>query len=536
MCTVERDAAHARSSSSRGPVPAIANWRPGATPSASFRAGVTGSGSHPSAIKRSEPPPVSEPPRVSETPPPVPSAGAGGDDPLVGTVLLERVRIERPIARGGMGKVYYGEQVRMKRPCAIKILDPRMGGDNDIAEFTRRFLLEASIAAKLTHPNVVTIFDYGETADGSCFIAMEYLEGKSLSEELKSVGRMPAERAIHIVRQVARALREAHALGVVHRDMKPGNVYLVKRDDDDDVVKVLDFGLVKDNAAEGGQEQQHTQFGQIMGSPRYMAPEQVQGKPVDSRTDIYSVGAMLFTMLAGRPPFDKASELAILMAQVSEKPPPIGSVAPDVVLPPGLEAVVMKCLAKDPAERYASMEELINALKLRPDGQATTSDSGALASPRLVPPVLTVGEPEPRRRTAVPWVLAGATAVLLVAGFALVSRDRLSDAPTAGISPVPSLVPSSAPSPAPVPSAPPPPPAPVVTARLHVDTDPPGVKIKEEGEVMCEATPCDIVYTGPMADPTYEHLLVLLKVDYKLERKLVKVSASPLSVKMTRAR
>lgn len=448
----------------------------------------------------------------------------------MGTVLLERVRIERPIARGGMGKVYYGEQVRMKRPCAIKILDPRMGGESDIAEFTRRFLLEASIAAKLTHPNVVTIFDYGETADGSCFIAMEYLEGRSLSEELKAVGRMPPERAIHIVRQVARALREAHALGVVHRDMKPGNVYLVKRDDDDDVVKVLDFGLVKDNAAAEAQEQQHTQFGQIMGSPRYMAPEQVQGKAVDGRTDIYSVGAMLYTMLAGRPPFDKASELAILMAQVSEKPPPIASVAPDVVLPPGLEAVVMKCLAKNPDDRYASMEELINALKLRPDAQSTTSDSGALASPRLLPPVLTVGEPAPRRRVAMPWVLAGAAAVVLAVGLTLLSRG--SDTPVATASPP---VASSAPA-VPLPAPTLPPPAPVATATLHVDSDPPGVKVKEEGEVMCEATPCDIVYTGAMADPTYEHLLVFLKPDYKLERKLVKLSASPLNVRMTRAR
>jgi serine/threonine-protein kinase len=423
----------------------------------------------------------------------------------------------------------------MKRPCAIKILDPRMGGGGgDIAEFTRRFLLEASIAAKLTHPYVVTIFDYGETADGSCFIAMEYLEGKSLSDELKAVGRLPAERTIHIVRQVARALREAHALGVVHRDMKPGNVYLVARDDDDDVVKVLDFGLVKDNAAADGQDQ-HTQFGQIMGSPRYMAPEQVQGKPVDGRTDIYSVGAMMYAMLAGKPPFDKASELAILMAQVSEKPPPIGSVAPDLVLPPGLEAVVMKCLAKNPDERYASMEELINALKLRPDGQITASDSGGLSAPRLLQPVLSSSavEPPPRRRVAVPWVLAGAAAVVLVLGLTLLSRG--SD-PSTGTSPAAasSSSPAASVAPPPPPVAPPPPPA--ATAMLHIDSDPPGVKVKEEGDVLCEATPCDIVYTGAQADPTYEHLLVFLKADYKLERKLVKVSASPLSVHMTRAR
>ncbi len=483
------------------------------------------SGARSSGTLSSAPPP----PRVSETPPPVPSAGEPGDDPLLGTVLLDRVRIERPIARGGMGKVYYGQQVGMNRPCAIKILNPRMSGGGDIAEFTRRFLLEASIAAKLTHPNVVTIFDYGETADGSCFIAMEYLEGKSLSDELKAVGRITADRAIHIVRQVARALREAHALGVVHRDMKPGNVYLVKRDDDDDVVKVLDFGLVKDNASGDGQE--HTQFGQIMGSPRYMAPEQVQGKHVDARTDVYSVGAMLYAMLVGKPPFDRASELAILMAQVSEMPPPMSSVAPDLVLLPGLEAVVMKCLAKNPADRFASMEALIHGLKLLPDAFATSSDSGALSAPRLVPPVLSV-EPVEAKRSAAPWLIVGVTAVVIAGGVALMSRG--SDAPAAT-----AIFPALASAPAALPVTPPPPtaaPAPVATAALHVDTDPSGAKVKEDGEVMCEATPCDVVYTGAQADPTFEHLLTFLKADYKLERKIVKLSASPYSLKMTRVR
>ena len=286
---------------------------------------------HPAApeTKEKSSPAASMPPipRVSSTP--AASARRRGDDedPLIGSVLLERVRIDRPIARGGMGKVYYGMQVSMKRPCAIKVLDPRLAGGGDVVDFTRRFLLEASTAARLTHPNVVTIFDYGETADGRCFIAMEYLEGRTLSEELKKNGKLSSERAIHVTRQVARALREAHALGVVHRDMKPGNVFLMKRDDDDDFAKVLDFGLVKETSPTDGADQ--TQVGQIMGSPRYMAPEQVQGKAVDARTDVYSVGTMLYAMLAGRPPFDKATDLATMMAQVSDAPPPIQTVAPD---------------------------------------------------------------------------------------------------------------------------------------------------------------------------------------------------------------
>lgn len=486
---------------------------------------------------RSDPPQRTSTPRVSSTPPPVvPAAGHDGHDPLVGTTLLDRVKVIRPIARGGMGKVYLGEQVRLKRPCAIKVLDPRLGGEADIADFTRRFLLEASIAAKLTHPNVVTIFDYGETADGSCFIAMEYLEGRSLSDELKKVGRLDPERAIHITRQVARALREAHALGVVHRDMKPGNVYLTKGEDDEgDAVKVLDFGLVKDNTV-SAEAQDHTQMGQVMGSPRYMAPEQVQGKPVDGRTDIYSVGAMLYAMLTGRPPFDKATELAVMMAQVSEAPAPFATVAPDLVLPAGLEALVMKCLAKNPDERYGSMEELVIALRLRPDGALTSSDSGGHTSPPLAPPALgmlgAAAQPSlPPKRSVMPWVAAGLVAGAVALGVTVLSRSG-GDTATATTPPLPSAPTASAavvqPPPAPTPSAA------KATSLLHVDTDPPGAKVKEEGDVLCESTPCDIVFTGAQADPTFEHLLTFWKADYKLERKLVKVSASPLNVKMSR--
>jgi eukaryotic-like serine/threonine-protein kinase len=484
-------------------------------------------------LKPSSPPPDAHAapsrgslPRASSTPPPVTASGRDDDDPLLGAVLMERVRIERAIARGGMGKVYFGEQVRMKRPCAIKILDPRLAGAGDAGEFARRFQLEASTAAKLTHPNVVTIFDYGETEDGRCFIAMEYLEGRSLSDELKKSGPISAERAIHITRQTARALREAHTLGVVHRDMKPGNIYLVEQDDDTDFVKVLDFGLVKETSQ--SEQQEHTQIGQIMGSPRYMAPEQVQGKAVDGRTDIYSVGVMLYAMLAGKPPFDRATELSTMMAQVSDPPPPIGSVAPDVLLPPGLEAVVMKCLAKRPEDRFASMEELITALKLRPGAMTTESDSGRQPSPLLMAPAPTTpSQPAQQRRGTMLFILAVAAVVGVALTAALLTRQE---------TPPPAAAPPSAVALPPPPTKPSAPPPPKVTAMLHVETDPPGAKVKEEGDLVCEATPCDITYTGDQADPTFEHLLTFLKSDYKLERKLVKVGASPITVKMTRAR
>jgi len=308
--------------------------------------------------------------------------------------------------------------------------------------------------------------------------------------------------------------------------MKPGNVFLVHQDDDEDFVKVLDFGLVKETSQSDAQE--NTQVGQIMGSPRYMAPEQVQGKAVDGRTDIYSLGVMLYAMLTGRPPFERATELSTMMAQVSDPPPPLASVAPDVLLPPGLEAVVMKCLAKRPEDRFSSMEELITALKLRPGAMTTESDSGRHTSPLLIAPVLP-STPVPQRRGTMLFILAVAAVVGLVLTAALVTREDAS--PTSTTAP-----PSATPLPPTGPTASAPSIKPRVTATLHVDTEPSGAKVKEEGDLVCEATPCDIPYTGEQADPTYEHLLTFLKADYRLERKLVKVSASPITVKMIRAR
>ena len=191
----------------------------------------------------------------------------------------------------------------------------------------------------------------------------------------------------------------------------------------------------------------------------------------------------------------------------------------------------MKCLAKNPDDRFASMEELITALKLRPGMMTTSSDSGRhTASPLLAPPNLDSGpgRTQARRRSALPFILAVGAVVGVALTAALLTRQDDSPGRVAAL-------PAST-TPLPPPSVPPPPPPPKVTATLHVETEPPGARVKEEGDLVCEATPCDIVYSGDQADPTFEHLLTFLKADYKLERKLVKVSASPLSVRMTRAR
>jgi serine/threonine-protein kinase len=444
-------------------------------------------------------------------------------------VLLDRVRIVRAIAQGGMGRVYLGEQTRLNRRCAVKVLDPRLVAGDDAHEFIERFLLEASIAAKLTHPNAVTIFDYGDTPEGSCFIAMEYLEGRSLADELKAAGRLPPERAVHIALQVGRALREAHEVGAVHRDIKPGNVFLVRRDDDDDFVKVLDFGLVEET--QGGDDAAPS--APIVGSPRYMAPEQVQGKSVDARTDVYALGAMLYAMLTGRPPFERATELATMMAQVSDVPPAFASAVPRVLLPHGIEAVVMKCLAKDPDNRFASMAELVDALKM--EGAAASVDSGHLTRPKLVDPLMSsrtfaaqIEPPEaPKRRSVATAVVAGFGVLLVAAwlGRSVLSRRAMTSTPAAALAPSPevaAIAPSS--------------PALRLAATLHVETNPEGARVKEEGDTVCEATPCDIAYVGDSAAPGFEHLLVFMKADHKVERKLVTIGASPMRVTLTKAR
>ncbi len=288
-----------------------------------------------------------------------PALDASFSDPLVGRIV-SGYRVLSLIAKGGMGKVYRAEQASLGRPVALKVLHPTYSGAHD-PEFHKRFFLEASICSKLRHPSTITIFDYGRTEDEIYFIAMELLEGRTLHRALRQDGAFAPARVIHVAAQIARSLREAHALGVVHRDLKPANVFLVQHGDEPDFVKVLDFGLVKDlSDQEKGQEL--TQTGLFLGSPKYMSPEQVRGEQLDTRTDIYSLGVMMYELLAGRPPFVKSSSVDVLYAHVHETPRPISLVAPTQV-PSDLEEVVMRALAKRPQDRFASMDELLHALR-----------------------------------------------------------------------------------------------------------------------------------------------------------------------------
>ena len=224
-----------------------------------------------------------------------------------------------------------------------------------------RFEREVQATAKLTHWNSVEIFDYGHTEDGDFYYVMEYLPGMSLEELVKQHGPLPPERAIHFLRQTCGALREAHHLGLIHRDVKPGNICAAKLGGVYDVAKLLDFGLVRQEVADQQQELNVTQEGSFGGSPLYMPPEQVASySEVDGRADIYALGAVAYFLLTGRPPFDGRTAMEVIMAHATSPVTPLSKIVPSI--PPDLEAVVLRCLEKRPENRFQDAESLEQAL------------------------------------------------------------------------------------------------------------------------------------------------------------------------------
>ncbi|MDP1826903.1 MAG: protein kinase [Archangium sp.] len=342
-----------------------------------------------------------------------PTAEVAADslDPLIGQTIDGRFRIVDVIGKGAMGKVYRAVQLPLNRAVAIKLLDSRYGAGRD-ESFKQRFLVEAALTSKLNHPNTVRVLDYGSTRDGLFFLAMEYLDGETL-EKLLTKGPLPWHRVLSIGQQMARALREAHELGVVHRDLKPGNVVLLHADDDADFVKVLDFGLVK-SFVEGHELEGRaiTQQGMLMGSPPYMAPEQGEKNRADPRSDIYSLGTMLFEMLSGKPPFSGAGALEVILKHVNQPVPPLVTPSKFEAVPDALRAIVMRCLAKSPMDRFQSMEELLLALQ---DVQPPTRNEPEPQQPKTEAAVPIVAPP-PEPPVVLPPPSRGPS-VLLVAGF-----------------------------------------------------------------------------------------------------------------------
>jgi len=268
---------------------------------------------------------------------------------------LGQYRLIKPLGAGGMGEVYLAEHRMLKRPCAIKLIHPDQAGDPRVLA---RFEREVQLTARLSHWNTVEIFDYGRTDDGTFFYVMEYLPGLSLDDLLKRHGPLPAERVVHLLRQTCQGLREAHEVGLVHRDIKPGNVFAAQRGGLYDVVKLLDFGLVK--PVNENPSARLSQEGGISGTPLFMSPEQARGKgDLDARSDIYSLGAVAYALLTGRPPFDGTNAMDVMIAHVRDE-----VVWPSryADVPADLEAVILRCLAKSPADRFQDVDSLEQAL------------------------------------------------------------------------------------------------------------------------------------------------------------------------------
>jgi serine/threonine-protein kinase len=309
--------------------------------------------------------------------------GAGREDPLEKQVVDNRYRLIRRIGSGGMSVVYLAERLGIGKPIAIKFLRSAFV---NLPDFVSRFEGEARACSRLSHLNCVSVIDFG-VAFGSPYLVMEYVHGTLLSTVIGR-GRLAPERSIAMIRQVLAGLRHAHTRGVIHRDLKPGNIMLVEMTGAADFVKIMDFGTAQILTGEGASLKQ---LGTDVGTPWYMAPEQAAGQPTDQRTDLYSVGVILFEMVTGERPFVADDPMRVLEMHLKSPIPSLRVLRPELGISPELEAAIVRALQKQPADRYASAEELDAALRTVPEVQRHHPPLGGLAEPR--PPAPTLAPP-----------------------------------------------------------------------------------------------------------------------------------------------
>ncbi len=450
------------------------------------------------------------------------------------SIIADRYRIVARIAEGGMGEVYKVEHIALGRALAMKVMKRELSQDG---EFVSRFKREATAASKIGHQNIVDVTDFGRTPNGRFYFVMEHLDGETLTQRLRRSGALKVSEVLHIGAQICRALSAAHHLGIVHRDLKPENVMVLKRSGEPDHVKVVDFGVAKVSQAfgQGGQ----TAIGMVMGTPQYMSPEQAAGLAVDHRSDIYSLGLMLYELLAGRPVFQGETPSLLMALQMTEPPPPL--VLPDGAgdMHPQLEAVLFQMLAKRPEQRPASLDEVLQVIEaLRPKTGYTPSatrlapalkpGSGTFKPPPTIPPSITADlpaqvrtptppraqtparpqtppraqpastpsrsrraadtkprvEPAPQRKSLLPTVAGAALSIAIGAVAAFGAMSVFGDNGAADPQPIVILAP---------PTAPPPPQAPVAVDRVTVtlETAPAGAEVYD-GEVLVGTTPATL--------------------------------------------
>ena len=352
-------------------------------------------------------------------------AGTGDEDRRVGSTIAGRYFLRRLCGEGAMGRVYEGHHVEIGRRVAIKILHSTYRHTPDVVE---RFRREARAASKIGHPNIVDVTDSGTTPDGAFFFVMEYLDGVDLEQLIARDGQLSIDRALLIAAQVCRALTAAHAAGIIHRDLKPANVMLVRHNDEDDFVKVLDFGISKQRDLDTGPRGKDvglTRPDAAVGTPIYMAPEQVGGLPVDARTDVYAVGELLFEMLTGAPACSGSDVLAVFNKKANEDPVPVRGLRPDA--PVAIEGLLTRAMSRRPADRHETMAELKDEILVC----LARLDE---APPPVARPETVVAEPSKTRRLSRPktptiWitaagVVAGLGVAALIVSWKIEIRDR----------------------------------------------------------------------------------------------------------------
>ena len=301
---------------------------------------------------------------------------------MIGREIAGRYRIQSKLGEGGMGAVFKAEQISLKRTVAVKLLRPEVASSQLLL---RRFNAEAEAVAKLSHPNTVNIYDFGQDSDGTLFIAMEFIEGQSLRHMIHREAPFALRRALSIGLQVASSLSDAHAHSIIHRDLKPDNVMIQQRGRERDIVRVLDFGIAKLRDENRQSQLAMTQAGDMLGTPQYMAPEQIRAETIDGRTDVYALGCLLYEMITARLPYEAPTIMSLLSKHLLEVTVPPSQRRPDLPIPPAIDQLILSAMAKDPKVRPSTMEafgeqmaELLATLPV--DTQQSTAQRPAAGS------------------------------------------------------------------------------------------------------------------------------------------------------------